>query len=156
MTKRKTATKQKPWVRTEELAKFFNFILAMDAINQEEDKRTTVKDAAEMYQYMNPIVAKVVFGGEGKPYLADQFAAIYLDHPNGVGVTVAEVVYEGREPVEIIECGCCGSFHRNDYFGECRDDSERFVSLEMAEARLMSPVEEVFNDDDEDTDEEDD
>jgi hypothetical protein len=24
-----------------------------------------------------------------------------------------------------IECGCCGQYHRNDYYGDCRNDTER-------------------------------
>ena len=26
----------------------------------------------------------------------------------------------------IEECGCCGCYHRLDYWGDCRKDSERF------------------------------
>jgi len=25
-----------------------------------------------------------------------------------------------------IECGCCGQYHRADYWGDCRNDEERF------------------------------
>lgn len=24
------------------------------------------------------------------------------------------------------ECGCCGHYHNNDFFGDCREDSQRF------------------------------
>lgn len=24
------------------------------------------------------------------------------------------------------ECGCCGQFHRSNYWGDCRNDEERF------------------------------
>ncbi len=27
---------------------------------------------------------------------------------------------------ELVECGCCGCFHRPDYSGDCRNDAERF------------------------------
>jgi hypothetical protein len=38
--------------------------------------------------------------------------------------------------VRIVECGCCGQFHRTDFFGDCRNDEERFPSEEEAAARL--------------------
>lgn len=25
------------------------------------------------------------------------------------------------------ECGCCGACHRYDYYGDCRNDAERFA-----------------------------
>lgn len=28
--------------------------------------------------------------------------------------------------IPIEECGCCGCYHRLDYWGDCRNDSERF------------------------------
>lgn len=28
-----------------------------------------------------------------------------------------------------IECGCCGAYHRYDYYGDCRNDEERFDSI---------------------------
>jgi hypothetical protein len=36
----------------------------------------------------------------------------------------------------IVECGCCGSYHRAEYFGDCRNDAERFASEDDALARL--------------------
>ena len=27
---------------------------------------------------------------------------------------------------EIEECGCCGCYHPKTYFGDCRDDNNRF------------------------------
>jgi len=26
-----------------------------------------------------------------------------------------------------IECGCCGHYHREDFRGDCREDSERYT-----------------------------
>lgn len=43
-------------------------------------------------------------------------------------------------PIEIVECGACGQFHRADYFGECRDDAKRFNSPEDAANRIGLPV----------------
>jgi len=28
------------------------------------------------------------------------------------------------------ECGCCSSFHRRSWSGDCRNDDERFVRVE--------------------------
>lgn len=27
---------------------------------------------------------------------------------------------------DLVECGCCGSHHRKDFGGDCRQDNERF------------------------------
>jgi len=32
------------------------------------------------------------------------------------------------EYIDLEECGCCGCYHRPDFFGDCRDDKERFPS----------------------------
>src|ERR1700704_3280708 len=28
-----------------------------------------------------------------------------------------------------IECGCCGAYHRSTYYGDCRNDIERFDDI---------------------------
>ena len=28
---------------------------------------------------------------------------------------------------EIFRCGCCDHYHRTGFYGDCRDDSERFT-----------------------------
>ena len=45
--------------------------------------------------------------------------------------------------VNIVECGCCGHYHRADWHGDCRADSERFADAEDAEKRLGKPVVEI-------------
>lgn len=35
---------------------------------------------------------------------------------------------------KFIECGCCDHFHRADFWGDCRDDNERFT-LDDLESR---------------------
>lgn len=30
----------------------------------------------------------------------------------------------------LVECGCCGCWHRQDYCGDCRNDSERYAGPE--------------------------
>ena len=45
-----------------------------------------------------------------------------------------------------IECGCCGHYHRDDYFGECRDDAERFTLDQLPEGAMIRELVE-FDDD---------
>ncbi|KKM72806.1 hypothetical protein LCGC14_1416780 [marine sediment metagenome] len=30
-----------------------------------------------------------------------------------------------------VECGCCGSYHREEYRGDCRNDDEQFIFDEL-------------------------
>ena len=30
-------------------------------------------------------------------------------------------------PVRMVECGCCDHHHRADFFGDCRNDAQRFI-----------------------------
>lgn len=32
-----------------------------------------------------------------------------------------------KQAKNMIECGCCGHYHRKDYYGDCRNDRERFI-----------------------------
>lgn len=36
---------------------------------------------------------------------------------------------ESEEGMTFIECGCCGSYHRSTYYGDCRNDAERFDDI---------------------------
>lgn len=47
------------------------------------------------------------------------------------------------DAVKIFRCGCCGCYHRMDYWGDCRNDEERFADPEDAEDRLGKPTLEV-------------
>lgn len=47
----------------------------------------------------------------------------------GVGFFVGAGVPTGKRTNQFVECGCCGSYHRVDFFGDCREDSERFNDL---------------------------
>lgn len=49
---------------------------------------------------------------------------------------------KNKKPIKIVHCGCCECYHRIDFRGDCREDSERFASYEDAEERL-GPVEEI-------------
>lgn len=28
--------------------------------------------------------------------------------------------------ITLVECGCCGAYHREEFDGDCREDDERF------------------------------
>ena len=30
-----------------------------------------------------------------------------------------------------VRCGCCDHFHRPDYYGDCRNDNERFTFKDL-------------------------
>lgn len=47
----------------------------------------------------------------------------------GVGFLVGAGIPEGERSNLYIECGCCGGFHRVDFQGDCREDSERFPEV---------------------------
>ncbi len=34
-----------------------------------------------------------------------------------------------KRPARFILCGCCGHFHRVDFYGDCREDAERFRDI---------------------------
>ncbi len=42
------------------------------------------------------------------------------------------------ESIHYYECGCCGAYHKIDFFGDCRDNSERFIFLPL-NAELRDP-----------------
>lgn len=48
---------------------------------------------------------------------------------------------------KIVDCGCCGAFHRVSYLGDCRNDAERFTDAKDAAARLGCRVVVVEPDD---------
>lgn len=47
----------------------------------------------------------------------------------GVGFFVGAGIPKGKRVRTFIECGCCGSFHRTDFAGDCRENSERFSEV---------------------------
>ena len=36
---------------------------------------------------------------------------------------------EGKRVNQFYECGCCNCFHRDDFWGDCREDSERYSDI---------------------------
>jgi len=49
-------------------------------------------------------------------------------------------------PVKVIHCGCCECYHRVDFHGDCREDTERFADLDAAKERFGEPILEMFPD----------
>lgn len=47
----------------------------------------------------------------------------------GVGFFVGAGIPKGERVNTFVECGCCGAYHRTDFYGDCREDSERFYDL---------------------------
>ena len=35
-------------------------------------------------------------------------------------------------PVQMVECGCCEQYHRADFYGDCRNDSQRFIECDSS------------------------
>jgi len=45
---------------------------------------------------------------------------------------------------KFIECGCCGSYHHIDFYGDCRNDSNRFHFDELPkEANILTLEEQM-------------
>ena len=44
----------------------------------------------------------------------------------GVGLLVGASIPKGKRSTRYIECGCCEHWHRDDFGGDCRENSERF------------------------------
>lgn len=47
----------------------------------------------------------------------------------GVGFLVGAGIPKGPRVNTFIECGCCGCYHRTDFGGDCRENSERFEDI---------------------------
>lgn len=42
--------------------------------------------------------------------------------------------YQQLEPLpKFVECGCCGAYHPAEFYGDCRDDSNRLYADELDE-----------------------
>ncbi|RWE37431.1 hypothetical protein [Mesorhizobium sp.] len=35
--------------------------------------------------------------------------------------------------IQYVECGCCGHFHLPEFFGDCRDNANRFNHMQLDE-----------------------
>ena len=58
----------------------------------------------------------------------------------GAGFWKGAGIPKGKRARTFIECGCCGAYHRIDFDGDCREDSERYDELPKG-ARLIDPNE---------------
>jgi hypothetical protein len=47
----------------------------------------------------------------------------------GVGLWKVAGIPKGKRSNTFVECGCCGAYHRSDFNGDCREDSERHYDL---------------------------
>lgn len=45
------------------------------------------------------------------------------------GFWVGDGIPNGPRSNRFVECGCCGAYHRDDFTGDCRENSERFLDL---------------------------
>lgn len=45
------------------------------------------------------------------------------------GLIRGDGIPQGPRAQTFIECGCCGAYHRTDFHGDCREDSERFADI---------------------------
>jgi hypothetical protein len=55
----------------------------------------------------------------------------HLDIDSGTvksGKLPESVKVEYVKPDTMQECGCCSCYHRPEFYGDCRDDNERFVN----------------------------
>ena len=48
---------------------------------------------------------------------------------------------------DFVECGCCGEYHRPGYWGDCRNDEERFS--DVPDDATIYTLEEQMGDNDE-------
>lgn len=47
----------------------------------------------------------------------------------GVGFWKGAGIPKGQRVNTFVECGCCGAYHRADFNGDCREDSERHYDM---------------------------
>lgn len=52
---------------------------------------------------------------------SDKLLTVYCSDPNAE----VRIVQQGG----VVACGCCGSHHREDFHGDCRNDEERLAIL---------------------------
>jgi len=50
---------------------------------------------------------------------------------------------KAQPQIALIECGCCGAWHRASFTGDCRNDSQRFADAEDFCARTGNTLDNV-------------
>jgi hypothetical protein len=56
---------------------------------------------------------------------------------HGVGFWVGAGIPKGKRSRVYVECGCCGAYHRADFWGDCRENGERFYDVPVS-ARVIT------------------
>ena len=77
-----------------------------------------------------------------KAYIDAQYASV-----KGVGFCVGAGVPQRPRVNTFIECGCCSAYHRTDFVGDCREDSERYDDIPEGgeEVELEAPSSDIKN-----------
>ena len=60
-----------------------------------------------------------------------------------VGFWVGAGIPKGRRSRVYIECGCCSQYHRADFYGDCRENSERFADPPDSATRVIALEEQM-------------
>jgi len=55
----------------------------------------------------------------------------------GAGFWKGAGIPQGKRSNVFYECGCCGAFHRDDFQGDCREDSERYSEIPEGSIELI-------------------
>lgn len=63
----------------------------------------------------------------------------------GVGFLVGAGIPQGTRSMVFVECGCCGSYHRDDFGGDCRENSERFADPPIDATQIITLEEQMEN-----------
>jgi hypothetical protein len=59
----------------------------------------------------------------------------------GVGFFVGAGIPKGERVNIFSECGCCGAYHRDDFCGDCREDSERYYFDTLPQDAIVHDLE---------------
>ena len=49
--------------------------------------------------------------------------------------------------MKLVECGCCGFFHKETYQGDCRNDDERYTLEDITFFEFTDDIETVYLED---------
>jgi len=57
--------------------------------------------------------------------------------PIGVGFWKGAGIPQGKRVKTFVHCGSCVAYHRTDFWGDCREDSERFRFDELPKNAIL-------------------
>jgi hypothetical protein len=63
----------------------------------------------------------------------------------GVGLFVGAGIPTGPRSTRFVECGCCEHWHRDDFAGDCRENSERFADPPADATEIVSIEDQIYN-----------